>query len=177
MIVVTIAVIIMVMVMVMIIRLNTFIVGSAGEISRVSRYLHAIGYCGSARKARLLRIWAEQAGTRRRRVDEPARDVVTNQLVGCGIEVYPGCRNAGRRGAIFDPVGDRCQHIELIGRRSASAVVHIRHGVEPRKVLRLGDAAVLSGHLLIIPNGAEDGRARIASTVVPDDLMPVIDEM
>ena len=47
------------MIVVMIIRLDALIVRSAGEIRRIGRYWHAIGYRRSARKARLLRIRAQ----------------------------------------------------------------------------------------------------------------------
>ena len=113
MIVVTIAVIIMVMVM--IIRLNTFIVGSAGEISRVSRYRHAIGYCGSARKARLLRIWAEQAGheTLQLSMAHTARTVTVDALevlAGCAADAdswAEAARLMGAAHAIRDHIGYR----------------------------------------------------------------------
>ena len=92
--------------------------------------------------------------------NEP-RNVVAQRLVRRGIEVCARGRNRAWRRAVFDPVDQRRQEVEAVGRRSAGAVVHIWHRIEPREVLGLVQSAELLRHLRIIIDRAGNGRTGI----------------
>jgi hypothetical protein len=166
-----------VMIAVMIIRLDTRIVRSAGKISRIGRYRHVIGYRGSARKARLLRIRTQRSATGGRRVDERIRNVIPHYLVRCGIEVHSGCGNRDWRNALLHPIDQWRRHIELVSRGPAGAMVHIRDRIEPREVLGAVNAAEPLCHLRVIQQRAQERWTRIAGAMIPDDLVPVLDEV
>jgi hypothetical protein len=82
----------------------------------------------------------------------------------------------GPGSAIFNPIGERGQQIELIGRRSAGAVAHVRDRVEARELLRPFQAAEPLGHLFIVLDRVENWLARIAEAMKADDLVSIINE-
>jgi len=98
-----IVIIVAIVTMTITVGLDASIVRSAGQIRWIGRNRHS-AYDGSrARKAYLLRPWAQQPGTRRGRIDEAVCYVVSYHLIRRGIKVRAGRSNPSRLRAAFDP--------------------------------------------------------------------------
>jgi hypothetical protein len=168
----------MIMIMIMVLRRpDTRVFRRVGKVRWIERHRHAVRHRRGAGKPRLLRKRTQRPAAGGRGVHERIGNVVPDDLVRRGIEVHARCRNPSWRSAFFHPIDQRRQHIELIGCRSASAVVHIWHRIKPREVLSVAQATELVRHLLLVPQSAEKRRARIARTMIPDDLVAIVDEL
>ena len=168
---------VMVMLMVMVLRRDTRVFRRVGKIRWIDRHRHALHQRRAAGKARLLRKRTQQPAAGGRGIHERIGNVVPDDLVCRGIEGHAGRRNWARCSAILNPIDQRREHIKLICGRSAGAVIHVWNGVEPGEVLSLIQTTELLRHLLIVQFRLENGRARIAESVIPDDLVPVVDEV
>ena len=157
--------------------IDTGVVRGAGEIRRVLRHRHAVDERDRAGKARLLRIRAQRPATGGRGINKRTGNVVAHHLVGRGVEVRTRCGNPRRCSALFDPLDQRRQEVKSVGRRAPRAVVHIRNTIEPREVLGAVHAAELFRHSFVVVEIIENGRARIAPAMIPDDLVPIVDEV
>ena len=83
--------------------LDASIVRCAGQIRWIGRNRHSAYDRSRARKAYLLRPWAQQPGARRGRIDEAVCYVISYHLICRGIKVFAGRSNPNRLRAAFDP--------------------------------------------------------------------------
>jgi hypothetical protein len=143
----------------------------------MARHRYAIHDGSAADKAHHLRKRTQRPRAGGRRVDERTGDVISHHLVCCGVEASACRSNRTRRIAVFDPIKQGRQEIESVGRRAAVAVAHIGHRIESREVLRRLQPTVLVRHLLVVELRAENRRTRVTEAVIPDDLVPVVDEL
>src|SRR5262249_18254904 len=104
--IITVMIITVMIIMVMIIMggLDTRVVRSAGEISRIGRYRRTVRDGSAAGKARLLRIWAKQPAAGGRSIHKRARYVISHYLVRRGIEAHSGCGNRAWCNALLHPI-------------------------------------------------------------------------
>src|SRR3984893_3950716 len=88
----------------------------------------------------------------------------------CRVEIRARRNDRVRCNALFDPIDQGRQWIELIGRGPSTTMTHVRNEEQPRELHGVIEASIPCRHFLVILNCAACRRARIAQSVVAYDL-------
>src|SRR5450631_1518184 len=88
----------------------------------------------------------------------------------CRGEIRARRNDRVRCNAVFDPIDQGRQRIELIGRGPSTTMTHVRNEEQPRELHGVREATIPCRHFLVILDCAGCRRARVAQSVVPYDL-------